>query len=261
MHVHLGDSHRLLQNFHRANCQPLRIIGMIDGRDQEHELITAHACHGIGRTHQSGQALRNLLQQIIARSVSQRVVHQLEAVQIANHERKRTAVAIGVRHGLLETVIEQHAIRQTRERVVSREVPQLAGRGLEPSSAHIDDLLELKHVVAHQALVVPLAGERRRALQNFYRLGGFSQNQKLVRVLQPLDDFRPIVIGVRGADDDVHVRIDLPEVLDGFQSIPAGRHAHIDERHGVRTSLLACQARHLDAFLALVCGVDLEIGP
>ncbi len=231
----------------------------MDRGHQHHELIAADAGDRIGRAHQPGQAAGDLLQKLIAGRVSQRIVHELEAVEIANHQRERPPVAVGARHRLRQPIVEQHAIRQSGERIVRGEMPQLAGGGLQTPGAHADHLLELEHLIAHQALVVPLARQRGRALQDLDWLGGLAQHQQLVRMIQPLDHFRPVVVGVRGADHDLHVGIDFPQLLDGLQAIPARRHAHVDEGHGVGLPALERRAHHRNALLSLIGGVDLEI--
>ena len=78
----------------------------------------------------------DLLQQLIARAVSQRVVDELEAVEIANHQRERAPVAIGVCHRLRQAIVEKHAVRQAGERIVSGQMPQLPVRGLQTPGAH-----------------------------------------------------------------------------------------------------------------------------
>ena len=78
-------------------------------------------------------------------------------------------------------------------------------------------------------------------------------------MIQSLDHFRPVIVGVGGADHDLQFGIDFPQLLDGLQTIPARRHAHVDEGHGVRLPALERSAHHRDTLLALIRGVDLEI--
>ena len=176
---------------------------MMDRGHQQHELIAADARDRIDRAYQSRQAARDLLQQLIARGVSQRIVDELEAVEIANHHRERAPVAIGVRHRLRQAIVQEHAIRQARERIVSREMAQLPVGGLQTSGAHADHLFEIDHLSRTRRSFVPLARQCGGALQDLDRLGGLAQDQQLVRVIQALDDFRPVVVGMRGADHDL----------------------------------------------------------
>jgi hypothetical protein len=78
---------------------------------------------------------------------------------------------------------------------------------------------------------------------------------------EPLYDVHPVIVGVRGTDHDLYVRIDPPKMLDGLQAIPAGRHPHVDECHAVGVPLLQRLSHLLDAFLTLVRRVDGERGP
>ena len=61
-----------------------------------------------------------------------------------------------------------------------REMAQLAGGGLETPGTHADHLLEIEHLIAHQALIMPLARQCGGALQDLDRLGGLAQDQQLV---------------------------------------------------------------------------------
>src|ERR1700682_4607622 len=49
---------------------------------------------------------------------------------------------------------------------------------------------------------------------------------------------RPVIVRMRRADDNLDVRVELPQALNGLQAVPPGRHAHIDECHRVRLLLL-----------------------
>ena len=73
------------------------------------------------------------------------------------------------------------------------------------------------------------------------------------------DHFLPGVVRVGGADDDLQLGIHLPDAADRLDAIPAGRHAHIDEGHGVGPPFLERPLHHLQPFLALEGGVDLEL--
>ena len=182
----------------------------MDGGDQQDELIAAETRHRVDGPHQSGQAAGHFLQQLIARMMPQGVVHQLESIEVAYQQGEGSAVAIGVRHRLGEPVVEQHAVWKSRERIVSGQMPQLAVRGFQSPRSQRDHLLEAFHLIAHQALVLPLSSQRGRTLQHFDGFGGFAQHQQLVRVLQAVHDLGPIVVGVRGADHHLHVGIRRP---------------------------------------------------
>ncbi len=259
MHVDLCHPHGRLQHLHHAIRQSPRVVRMIDRGHQQHELIAADACDRIGGTYQSRQAAGDLLQELIAGCMSQGIVHEFEAVEIAHHQRERPPIAVGPRHRLRQTIIEEYAIGQPRERIVRGEMPQLAGGGLEPAGARTDHLLELMHLLAHQALVMPFARQRGRALQDLDGLRRLAQHQQLIGMIESLDHFRPVIVGVRRADHDLHVGIDPPKLLDGLQAIPARRHPHVDEGHGIRSAVFERRAHHREALLSLIGGVDLKI--
>src|SRR5438876_1200988 len=56
----------------------------------------------------------------------------------------------------------------------------------------------------------------------------------------------------------MEVRVFLPDARNRFDAIPTGRHAHIDESHGVRTLFLQGPLDQGQAFLALERRVEFE---
>ena len=119
-------------------------------------------------------------------------------------------------------------------------------------------MLERFDLTAQHALVVPLACERVRALQDFDRLERLLQHQELVGQSEPLDEIRPVVVRVRGAHDDLDVRVRSPHALDGFEPVPTGRHAHVHECERVMAPLAGRGLDHLDGLLTLQGEVDLK---
>ena len=61
------------------------------------------------------------------------------------------------------------------------------------------------------------------------------------------------------ADHDLNVGIDRPQALNGFQSVPSRRHAHIDERQRIGSALLQRLADTRYTFLTLQRRIDLEL--
>ena len=139
-------------------------------------------------------------------------------------------------------------------------MPQLAVGRLEPLGTVGDDQLEALDVALERTGVLPLAAERARALQDLDRLEGLLDHDELVGVPEPREELQPVVVGVGGADDDLHVRIDHPQVLDGLQPIPARGHPHVHESDRVGTALRKRRARELDAIASLQRRVDVEDG-
>src|ERR1700674_1969434 len=69
---------------------------------------------------------------------------------------------------------------------------------------------------------------------------------------------RPVIVRMRRADDNLDVRVELPQALNGLQAIPPGRHAHIDECHRGRLLLLYRLPDPPHTLLTLQGRVDLE---
>ena len=259
-HVDRADADRLLQRLERAQRQPLGVVDVLDRVDQQNEFIAAGARHGIHRAHELGEAARNLLQQLVARTVPERLVDQLESIEAAHHQREGTGIAIGVRRRLVEPIVQKHPIRQAGQCIVGGKVAKLAVRGLQAAGPRLDHLLEAVQLATHEALVLPLSAERCGALQYLDGFGGLPQHEEFVGVLQFLRDFGPIVIRMRGADDHLDVRVHLPQLPDRFQAVPSGGHPHVDEGHRIGLSARQRGTCHGHPFLALISGVNLKRG-
>src|SRR6202051_3059962 len=128
---------------------------------------------------------------------------------------------------------------------------QLLVRSLEALRARCDDLFERLDLAAHDALVLPLAGQRIRALPDLDGFERLFNHQQLVGVMQARDDVRPVIVGMRRTYDYLHIRVDGPQALDRLQTVPAGRHAHIDKGQGVGPALIQGLLHASDAFLTL----------
>jgi hypothetical protein len=241
--------------------EPLRGGGIGDRIGHQHEFVPAEAGHGIGGAHHRGQAPRDLLQQFIACPVPQRVVDQLEAVEIAGQHRERSAIALRTRDGLRQAVVQQDPVRQSREGIMHREMAQLPVGRFQPVGPIGDVRLEATHLLLDPAIVLPLAAQCRGTLQHFDRLGGLAQHQQSVRVAEPPHHLGPVVVGVCGTDHHLHVRVHRPKLLDGLQPVPPRWHAHVDERQCIGTAVGDRAGGHRDAFLALIRGIDLETRP
>ena len=68
-------------------------------------------------------------------AVAQGIVDQLESVQIAYQDRERAHVAVGVRDRLLQSIVQQDAIGQTRQCIMGGQMPQLLVRRLQSPRA------------------------------------------------------------------------------------------------------------------------------
>ena len=80
---------------------------------------------------------------------------------------------------------------------------------------------------------IPFFGQGVGQLPHLQHLKGLFEHQEPVGVAEALDDVMPGKIGVGGADDDLQIRAFPPDVINGFNPVPARFHAHVHERHGV----------------------------
>ena len=100
--------------------------------------------------------------------------------------------------------------------------------------------------------------ERNGELQHLDDVEGLFENEHAVARLDLLLHLTPRTVGIGGANDDLHVRADLPDLPGGFDPVPARRHAHIHESHGIGVALRQRTFDHLQPLLPLGGGVDRE---
>ena len=105
---------------------------------------------------------------------------------------------------------------------------------------------------------LPLRRQRLRQLADLHGVERLFQDQEPVTHLQPLQHLLPAVIGISRADHDLQPGVRGPEPFDGLHAVPAGRHAHVDERHGVGAIVFQRGAQLRQSLLSLVGGVHLE---
>jgi hypothetical protein len=115
------DVHRLLQHVEQAPRQRVdvgRPIGI--GEHQQRELVAAQSRHQVVGTPAGEQARGHGLQQLVAGGVSQRVVDQLEVVEIQRQQRHEAAP----RQRGAQRAVQREAIGQAGERVGVGQVAQ-----------------------------------------------------------------------------------------------------------------------------------------
>ena len=98
------------------------VLGAVDAGQQEQEIIGAEPCHGIAPTHGADQTLADRAQDLIAAREPERIVDQLEAVEVEDHDREQLLAAPRPLDRLGQTVIEQQAVGQAGQRIVVGEV-------------------------------------------------------------------------------------------------------------------------------------------
>src|SRR5262249_42583916 len=98
----------------------VRLVG-----DEDGELVAAEPRRQVGRTEVLADSLADGRQEGVARRVAERVVDELEVIEVQEDHRRDAARWIRRREAPPEPLREQRAVRKTRERVVVRLVPQL----------------------------------------------------------------------------------------------------------------------------------------
>ncbi len=102
---------------HRRRVPHLRHFGQ-----QRDELVSAQARHGVAAAQAGRKPPGDLLQQLVAGFVSERVIDLLEAVEVEEEQRELPVVATRLGDALIQQLGEEAPIRQSGEPVVVREV-------------------------------------------------------------------------------------------------------------------------------------------
>ena len=127
-----------------------RVLGLRHSAADEGELVAPHAGHGVVFAHAGDQALRERLEQPIAHGVSQRVVDELEMVDVHEHHGQQALLPVGVAEGLGQPVAEEKTVGQAGERVVVRLVPDALFRA--PALGDVPKAPDPTHGTALQAM-------------------------------------------------------------------------------------------------------------
>ena len=101
--------------------------GVGDAVEQHGELVAAEARDGVAGAQRATQPARDGDQQLVADVVAERVVDELEAVEVEEQDgdaARPGRARCGAADRLVEAVEEQHAVRQPGQRVVQRVVLQ-----------------------------------------------------------------------------------------------------------------------------------------
>ena len=89
-------------------------LGGIEVGEQHQELVAALTRHQVGLPRARAQTVGELGQQQVAGVVAERVVHELEVVEVEEDHRDGGAVALGTLHREDERLLEQLAVRERR---------------------------------------------------------------------------------------------------------------------------------------------------
>ena len=116
---------RVLQRLLDALGDHGRLAGVADVVEQDRELVAAEPGDGVAGPQGGLQPARDRDQQPVADVVAERVVDELEAVEVEEQHRRAGGRARGAARGRIacvEAVEEQHAVGQPGQRVVERVV-------------------------------------------------------------------------------------------------------------------------------------------
>ena len=89
----------------------------------KNELIAAQTCQGVAPAHHGLKTARQLTQELIAHTVSERIIDPLEVIEIEKNQRDFFAIALGGGQQLAKAVMQQTAIGQAGQGI---EICQLA---------------------------------------------------------------------------------------------------------------------------------------
>jgi len=102
--------------------QPRRFLSVVD---EDGELVASDSCDGIGGTYARAQAISGCDQHLVTARVAERVVHVLEAVEIAEHHSDAAGRRRAACECVLDAIAEQHPVREAGEGVVEGVVDEL----------------------------------------------------------------------------------------------------------------------------------------
>ena len=114
------DRERLAQAGEQLARDDVGVAGAAQLRQQHAELVAAEAGDRVVLAERLLEAVRDLLQQAVARVVAERVVDLLEVVEVDQHHGRGDVRAAPGGDRLLDAVAEERAVGQAGERVVQR---------------------------------------------------------------------------------------------------------------------------------------------
>jgi hypothetical protein len=91
------------------------------------ELVSTHACDGVGFANGREQALPHSSEEDVTVSMAKRVVDLFKVVDVNEEERNCLAVVLRAEDRLAETLVEQRAIGEAGQVIVMREIIDVIG--------------------------------------------------------------------------------------------------------------------------------------
>ena len=101
------------------------VAGLAEVLDERDEFVAAETGDGVAFPQAHSQARRSLLQQPVAERVAERIVDELEAIEIEEQQGHRLAVALRVVERVGEALVEHVAVGQSRQSVVRCDVEEV----------------------------------------------------------------------------------------------------------------------------------------
>ncbi len=224
------------------------------------ELVAAEARHQVALAHAAGEALGDVLQQQVAGLVAQRVVDQLEVVEVEEQQRELLVLARGVGEQRLHVLVELGAVRPAGERVdVGELVHALLGA---VDLQHVVDAPAQHRVVDRLADVVGRADAERLVDRGIVVQPGDQQDRDRGALGQAADHLAGLeaVHHRHHAVEDHEVRRLLAADLHGLLAV--GRVDHLvalaEQRLAQREARAAVVVDHEDAEVALLLTASLD---
>ena len=141
-----AELQRLAQHRQQFAGDALDLVTLGGLLQNDHELVAAEPRHDVARTQRAAQPAADLHQQHVAGVVAQRIVDDLEPVEIDEQQRKLPLVARGGLDRAAQHAVEHLAVGQTGQAVVRRQIlDPLVGPGLFVGAVEI--LQRKRHVV------------------------------------------------------------------------------------------------------------------
>jgi hypothetical protein len=149
-----------------------RVLGPLEVGEDDHELVAALARDGVHLAHARDQAPRDVLQDEVARVVAERVVHDLEAVEVQEQHRDVALLAARGHDRLVQAVLHEAPVGQPGERVVVRHVVDGA-LGVQALGDVLHQRGEAGDVAlrVHERRVVPLAVDGAAVARHVHQRG------------------------------------------------------------------------------------------
>ena len=147
--VHPVDREGFRDDFEHLPGDSRDVARLGDVLQQQDEFVAALPAHGVGRAHAAGEPSGHLLQELVAHLVTERIVDDLEAVEVEEQHRDPRCRPLGERQRLAHAVFQERAVRQARQEVVLREMVDAGFLRLA-----LRDVVEDPDVVRHGARFV-----------------------------------------------------------------------------------------------------------